>query len=586
MVHIGIDIGTSNTVISTFDDGGLTTHKIENERLVPSVAYIETAGGRTTVGREAVDEWADPAFDPALSFRRWKLRMGEGATLGEVAIGGGKKTTAITPEQLTTRLVEYVVGAVTGGVGGDEIESVVVTVPHGWRREHPEKCLATRSAAMQAVVEGTRLPVREVTLSEPVAAASYWLWAARKGSVDIDAAFVGQTVLVVDIGGGTFDLSLVRVGTADEPLVVIDAINNDAAGDFATALILARATAASNESLSTTFPADADELLRLIGSSDSAWARKWFLTAQDFVHEMSQRIAQAAKRGRVPFALSKDFELQDSGESVQMKLEATEFTEALEPFYESGRELIERFLRLQESSNLPFAVVFAGGGSRIAGVSEHIVKPALEEFISDVDDALNRIVPNDARIDEAVSLGAALVAAGAVLVEERLLYDIGIKLTIPGLVARELGLGDEPQELIVSPMLARGAKLPATAQSSEIIGDLAVAAGAELYFEVFVFDDPHEPHWQAWNTTHIAAGRRASVSVVLTATTDGVLNFEVADTASGAGRTLTGKTERVRVGRASLELDIAEGTTESLRTVTPAELAEAAAKARRSGARK
>lgn len=586
MVHVGIDIGTSNTVISTFDGGGLTTRIIENERLVPSVVYFEAAGGRTTVGREAVDEWADPAFDPALSFRRWKLRMGEDATLGEVAIGGGKKKTAITPEKLTTWLVEYVIEKVAEGVGGDDIESVVVTVPHGWRREHPEKCLATRTAATDATVRGGRLPVRDVTLSEPVAAASYWLWAARKGEVDLDAVFVGKTVLVVDIGGGTFDLSLVRIGAAGEPLVVVDAINHDVAGDYVTALVLARVTTTANETLAIELPTDPDELLRIIASGESVWARKWFLTAQHLVHEMSLRIGQAAKRGRTALAASEDFEVPESGESVRLRIEPVEFGKLLEPFYAAGREIIARFLRLQDAANLPCGVVFAGGGSRIAGVRERIVEPALVGIVSDARSVLERITLNDSRIDEAVSLGAALVAAGEVSVEERLLYDIGIKLTVPGGVAAELGLGDERQDVIVSPVLERGAKLPATAESSQLIGDLAVAAGAELNFEVYVFDDPHDPHWQAWNTTHIADGKRASVSVLLTATTDGVLNFQVADTTSGAARTLTGKTERVRTGRASLELDIAGGSPAPLTIVTPSDLAQAAAKARRAGGQK
>lgn len=581
MVNVGIDIGTSNTVVSYFDNGEPVAHRIDDSVLVPSVVYVEERAGRTTVGLAAVDEWADPQFDAASSFRRWKLRMGEDAVLGELALGGGKKKTAITPEQLTTWLVEYVVKAIAEGVGGREVESVVVTVPHGWRRERPERCLATREAAARATVAGQSLTVRELTLSEPVAAASYWLWEARRQREGLAEEFVGKTVLVVDVGGGTFDLSLVRVGAPGTPLVVVDAINNDIAGDVATALVLGRATALANEQLGTSFPTDPHELLGLLASGESPWVRSWFLRAQDFVRSMSLRISRAASSGRAPLALSERFEVEQG--EVTLRLDAEQFAETLEPFYAAGRALVAQFLALQsaEDADMPHGVVFAGGGSRIAGVVDRIVTPTLEGRVDDPAAVVSRIVLNDARIDQAVSLGAALVAAGEVSVEERLLYDVGLEMTVPAQIAQHLRLGDGPQKIVVSPILARGSKLPITGDSKSIIGDVSIPGGDTYDFKVIIFDDPSEPFVQDWSNRHPSRGVRTSVAVELTADSDGRLTARVT-AKNGAGHIMTGTTSRVRQGRASLILDLEETKT-GLPVIKPEDLRKAASAVRGGG---
>lgn len=575
MVHVGIDLGTSNTVVSYFENGELKEHQIDNADLIPSVIYVEEQAGRRTVGRAAVEEWADPDFSAASSFRRWKLSMGENRVLGELAVGGGKKKTPITPEQLTTWLVEYVVGTIADGVGGRAVESAVVTVPHGWRREHPERSAATRSAAAAAVVAGKPLTIRDLTLSEPVAAAGYWLWEARRDPAHLADEFVGRTILVVDIGGGTFDLSLVRVGPPETPLVVVDANNNDIAGDFASALILARATARANDELGTEFPTDAGELLQLLSSGETAWIRSWFLTAENAVREISSRIARATARGRgepVPLRLS--FELPDGEVSIQIS--KAEFHATLQPFYQAGRELLRNFLAMQAPDDLPHGVVFAGGGSRIEGIVDQIVLPALEDReLPDPREVLGRIAMNDRRVDRAVALGAALVAAGEIQVEERLLYDVGIEIKVPSRIARKLGVGNASTSVVVSPILARASKLPASASSKAVIGNMSIAPGESYDFKIVVFDDLTEPFVQTWSQKHPAGGSRAEVSVQLTADTDGLLTVDI-NLENGAGRqTVTGAISRKRGGRAYIELG--EGDAPPLHRVTPDELRKAVA---------
>ena len=160
MVHIGIDIGTSNTVVALANPGGEPeVRRIKDNALVPSLIAVAEQGGHVMAGVDAVDEWANSDQESVGIFRRWKLRMGEGEVLRTMRFGGAASTPMeITPEWLTTRLVEHVLSEVAGGVGGETVDSVLITVPHGWRRDSPEKCQATRQAAASAIVNGKNPP--------------------------------------------------------------------------------------------------------------------------------------------------------------------------------------------------------------------------------------------------------------------------------------------------------------------------------------------------------------------------------------------------------------------------------------------
>ena len=548
MVNVGIDIGTSNTVVAVVRaDGKAEVVNFPGGYAVPSVVYIDPTAGRRVVGRPAEDEWADPESQSEFVFRRWKLRMGEGATLATLPFGRPEER-AITPERLTTLLVEHVAGALAGGVGGEEIESVVVTVPHGWRREHPDKCVATREAAGAAQVAGERLRVQERAVDEPVAAAAYWL-----SEVPNRDEFVGRTVLVVDLGGGTFDLSLVEVGREDTPLVVVDAINNNTAGDFATAILLGKAVAVLNEQTRSKHPTEPEVLLTLLAHAGYGWLRRAFLDMQNEIHAQSYAIWMAQARGRQPGEASRPVELTGpDGTRISFRQSALGTLRLLEPFYESGRHLLRRFLGLQDKGRLPHAVVFAGGGSRIGGVASEIVRPVFEEVFAEagldaaaVFDRSHLHELNKLKIDQAIALGAALVAAGRVSIEERLLFDIGMVFHVPAAMAALLGLGAERQLCLVSPLLPRGSVLPVSFQTARArFPQLIVPALEHLEYQIVVFDDPSDPWLRTWTSDNPADGI-GNVDVEVHANADGILNVTVR-TAEGESVSVSGELQRNR----------------------------------------
>jgi molecular chaperone DnaK (HSP70) len=533
MASIGIDLGTSNTVLAFVGkDGHAEVRRVRDHELVPSVVHVEGIAGRRSVGRDALLEWADQQSNPAETFRRWKLAMGDRHVLATQNWGAGE--VEITPELLTTWLVEYLVNDFTTGVGGEPITSVVVTVPHGWRREDSAKCAATRVAAARALIDGTPIPVQARTVDEPVAAAAYALYEAHNRG-----EFVGRTVLVVDIGGGTCDLSLIEVGKVDQPFVVVDAVNNNVGGDFATALLFVEALGTLAAAAGEILPTDPAALLDLVRSGSPPWLRRAFVDAEEQqLVPLSEQVTRLEKRDNYRNRLStynsdvKTITIGPVGSRVDSRISPPELVERLQPFYEQLRALLHSFLKRQDTRRLPYAILLTGGGSRIGGLRKEAIEPVIQEFLGDdASSALGRISLNDTKLATAVALGAALIADGKVSIEERLLCDVGLIIRIPPDFSKALRLGEGDEWCIVSPMLKRGATLPVRVSSTSLgFGCMDVDASTDKQFEqkIVVFDDLTSPYVQTWTDDHPAGGRYlAGVTVDLWADTEGALGLVV-----------------------------------------------------------
>jgi molecular chaperone DnaK len=176
-VDFGIDLGTTNSAIACAGRRRIeiVKNRLQSE-LTPS-AVSRTARGQLLVGQDALDKY-DAA--PATRFKRL---MG---TANRVSLGDGSE---MSPEELSAEVLKELRSATRLRYDLD-LTHVVITVPAMFQQP---QCEATHRAAELAGLAAVTL------LQEPIAAATAYL---------NESAEPGD-YLVYDLGGGTFDVSLV-----------------------------------------------------------------------------------------------------------------------------------------------------------------------------------------------------------------------------------------------------------------------------------------------------------------------------------------------------------------------------------------
>lgn len=181
--YVGIDLGTSNTVISTFDGTKTTVcKKYGQSDSMPSAVHL-LADGSILVGQQAFQNIKQHADDVAVNF---KQLMGSDAKVRFVSAGVDKD-----PIWCSSQVIREAFLNVPQALRNDPDVRVVVTVPAAFGQQQNE---ATRRAAQDAGLGNVE------TLSEPLAAALNILQQDRDD----------KTLLVYDMGAGTFDVSLVK----------------------------------------------------------------------------------------------------------------------------------------------------------------------------------------------------------------------------------------------------------------------------------------------------------------------------------------------------------------------------------------
>jgi molecular chaperone DnaK len=189
---LGIDLGTTNSVVATVADDGtvLVLPNANGGEITPSAVYFEP-DGTVVVGEEAVQA---TAVDPENGVQLIKRVMG---TEFPLQIRGQEHT----PESISALILRQLVTAATGADGAKA--RAVITVPAYFG-------LAEREATYQAgVIAG--MDVLEL-LDEPVAAAAHY--GLTSGG--------DRTVLVYDLGGGTFDTTVLRVSGGAVQVIATD----------------------------------------------------------------------------------------------------------------------------------------------------------------------------------------------------------------------------------------------------------------------------------------------------------------------------------------------------------------------------
>ena len=181
---VGIDLGTTNSVVAVLEAGEpVVIPNSEGSRTTPSVVAFSKAG-EVLVGEVAKRQ---AITNPDRTFRSVKRHMGENWKSDDI---DGKQ---YTPQEISARTLMKLKRDAEAYLG-DTVTQAVITVPAYF---DDAQRTATKEAGQIAGLEVLRI------INEPTAAAlAYGL---DKGSED-------ETVLVFDLGGGTFDVSVLEIG--------------------------------------------------------------------------------------------------------------------------------------------------------------------------------------------------------------------------------------------------------------------------------------------------------------------------------------------------------------------------------------
>ncbi|GGP12586.1 molecular chaperone DnaK [Oceanobacillus neutriphilus] len=391
---IGIDLGTTNSCVSVMEGGeAVVIPNPEGNRTTPSVVSFKN--GERQVG-EVAKRQAITNPNTVQSIKRH--------------IGTDYKVTVedkeYTPQEISAIILQYIKSYAEDYIG-EKVEKAVITVPAYFNDAERQ---ATKDAGKIAGLEVERI------INEPTAAALAY---------GIDKDDQDHTILVYDLGGGTFDVSILDIGDGTFE-VVATAGDNRLGGDDFDEVIIKHMVEEFRKENGIDLSKDKMAVQRLKDAAEKA--------KKDLSGVAQTQIS-------LPFITA--------GDAGPLHLE---MTLSRAKFDELSSDLVERTMKPTRralsdaglSKNDIHKVILVGGSTRIPAVQEAIKK----ELGQDPSKGVNP--------DEVVALGAAI--QGGVLqgdVKDVLLLDV-----------TPLSLGIETMGAVFTKLIERNTTIPTSASQT------------------------------------------------------------------------------------------------------------------------
>ncbi len=409
----GIDFGTTNSCLALMEPAGPRVIEIDDQPTVPSVVSFDAGSGEVIVGERARNRLM---LDPESTVRSIKRQMGDEETL---AVGGRDRR----PEEIAAEILRYLKQRGEEALGRP-IERAVITVPAYYEDAQRR---ATIRAGELAGLEVVRI------INEPTAAALVYDRLRLRGAggeiagrTATAGSETAERILVYDLGGGTFDVSVVEIaGELNE--VRASCGDNHLGGDDFDQLL-------------------ADYLLELAGGSAPVPPR------------VQARLRDAAERAKIdlsrqPYVRVIEEALVD-GRHLDAELARRTFEELIEQRLSVAQREVDR--ALDEARLRPDQidrVVLVGGSTHI---------PRLRELLDE-----RFACPVEHAVDPAlcVALGAAVQGA---LLGGQIFDHILVDVAAHSLGIKVLGEEDHPHQWMItgadtfSALIRRNTQIPAT----------------------------------------------------------------------------------------------------------------------------
>ena len=469
---IGIDLGTTNSAVAVMEGGDSTIiPNTEGNRTTPSVVAF-TKDGERLVGETAKRQ---AITNPDRTISSIKREMGTDYKTGEI------DGNSYTPEEVSAMILQKLKSDAEGYLN-DTVTDAVITVPAYFTDAQRQ---ATKDAGKIAGLNVKRI------INEPTAAALAY---------GMDKETDQAKIMVYDLGGGTFDVSILEVG--DGVFEVLSTRGNNKLGgdDFDNRLV---------DYLAAEFKKE---------------------TGVDLTKDLTamQRLKDAAEKAKKELSSTKTtnvnlpFITAVDGQPVHLDITVTraKFDELTHDLVEATRKPVEDALKDASLSSSDIEkVLLVGGSSRI---------PAVQDLVKNI---IGKEPQRDINPDECVALGAAI--QGGVLtgeVKDLLLLDV-----------TPLSLGIETLGGVATKLIERNTTIPT--KKSQIF---TTAADGQTDVDIHVVQGERE--MAADNTTlgrfqltGIPAARRGVPQIEVTFDIDanGIVNVSAKDQGSGKEQKIT-----------------------------------------------
>ena len=387
---IGIDLGTTNSCVSVLEGGEpKVIPNAEGNRTTPSVVSFKN--GEVRVGDVAKRE-AQTSTNVISSVKRL---MG---TKQKVEAEGKK----YTPEEISAKILMNLKETAEAYLGG-EVTKAVITVPAYFNDAERQ---ATKNAGKIAGLEVERI------INEPTAAALAY---------GLDKQENAHTVLVYDLGGGTFDVSVLELGDGVFEVLSTSGNNNLGGDDFDNAVI--------------------DYIVKEFKKENGVDLSKDKLAMQ--------RLKEGAEKAKKDLSGVKTTQISlpfiTQGESgplhIDMTLTRAKFEELISDLVESTRKPVRDALKEAKLKKEDIdKVLLVGGSTRI---------PMVQELVKE---ELGKEPSKEVNPDEVVAMGASI--QGGVLTGE--VNDLVLLDVTP------LSLGLETLGNVMTVLIPRNTTIPTT----------------------------------------------------------------------------------------------------------------------------